>query len=473
MKTNQHLKKMVSAVMSEIKQKLQDFCKDRDADALTPEVAADVSQGLQEATLSSAREGYRTFLESYDVKKKPIQINDTTYRWKFSSSKEIMSVFGLIEISRHLYQPDRGGESYIPLDEMWDMEDEYATPEVREAALFTLSHVTPSETAKILKKCATFPLSATAIQSIAERTGTFIESHEKELNAAIRQEEEVPARTKSLVLSMDGVNVLLREPGPCKGRPKERPDLKLKDKEPTSYRNAMVGSISFYGEVPPEEKSPERLKTLYVSHMPEERAITFKQRFEDEVKEVEKKGGADSIRVALCDGSRSLWKYIDSNPLYEGYEKLLDFYHTSEHLSNAAEALFGKGLPEAKRWYKKWYEKLKTEEGAAGALLRSIDYYQDTRTLSRSRLKNVQKEKTYFKRNKKRMKYAEFRKRGLPIGSGVVEAACKSVVKTRMCRSGMRWSREGGQHILHLRNYNKSDRWDSFWSHYRKLKRAS
>jgi hypothetical protein len=464
---------MVRAVMSEIKQKLEDFCKDREDEALTPEVAAEVTQGLQEATLSAAREGYRTFIESYDIDVPAIQLNGTIYRNKGMSPKDVMSPFGFMKVPRHLYQPDRGGQSHAPLDAMWDMEGEYATPEVREAALFTLSHVTPSETAKILKKCAPFHPSATAIQAMAERVGKGIEAHEAGLSAAIRQDEEVPADTKSMVVSMDGVNVLLREPGSRKGRPKERPDSQSKEEEPTSYRNAMVGSISFYGEVPPEEKSPVRLKSLYGSHMPEEKWITFKKRFEEEVKDVEKKVEPEVIRVILCDGSRSLWKYIDSNPLYEDYEKLVDFYHTSEHLSKAAEALFGKGSFEATSWYEKWYDKLKTEEGAAWALLRSIDYHRDTRKLSKSRLEDLRKERTYFKRNKKRMRYAEFRTRGLPIGSGPVEAACKTLVKTRMGRSGMRWSREGGQHILHLRTYNKSDRWDSFWYHYRRLKRVA
>jgi hypothetical protein len=472
MNPSQHLKIMVRTVMSEIKQKLEDFCKDREDDALTSEMAAAVSKGLQDATLSAARQGYRTFIESYDIDVPTIQMHGTTYRRKLSSPKPVMSPFGLMKVTRHLYQADRGGKSHAPLDAMWDMEGEYATPEVREAALYTLSHVTSSETAKILKKIAPFHPSATAIQAMAERIGQEIEAHEAELSTAIRQDEEVPADTKSMVVSMDGVNVLLREPGPRKGRPKERPDSPSKEKEPTSYRNAMVGSISFYGEVPPEEKTPVRLKSLYVSHMPEERGITFKQRFEEEVKEVEKKAESEVIRVILCDGSRSLWKYIDSNPLYEGYEKLVDFYHTSEHLSKAAEALFGKGSPEATRWYENWYEKLKTEEGAAWALLRSIDYHRDTRKLSKSRLEDLRKERTYFKRNKKRMKYAEFRMRGLPIGSGPVEAACKTIVKTRMCRSGMRWSREGGQHILHLRTYNKSGRWDSFWFHCGRLRRV-
>ena len=65
------------------------------------------------------------------------------------------------------------------------------------------------------------------------------------------------------------------------------------------------------------------------------------------------------------------------------------------------------------------------------------------------------------------MNYAAFRQQGLPIGSGPVEAACKSLVKTRLCRSGMRWSWPGGQRILQLRTYLKSGRWDAFWKQYK------
>lgn len=78
-------------------------------------------------------------------------------------------------------------------------------------------------------------------------------------------------------------------------------------------------------------------------------------------------------------------------------------------------------------------------------------------------------EQTFFARNAHRMAYADFRQNGWPIGSGPVEAACKSVVKTRLCRSGMRWSRDGGQHILSLRTYVKSNRWNAMWKQYKHI----
>ena len=472
MKPNQHLKKMVRVVMSEIKQKLEDFCKDRGDEALTPHVAAEVSKGLQEATLSAAREGYRTFIESYDTDVPTIQINGTTFRRKLPSPKPVMSPFGLMKVTRHLYQPDRGGKTHVPLDAMWGMEGEYATPEVREACLFTLAHVTAQETASILKKCACFHPSATAIQHMAEKVGTFVEAHEEELSTAVRKEEEAPLETRALVVSMDGVNVLLNEPGPRQGRPKERPSSSRRE-EKTSYRNAMVGSLSLYGEVLPEEHTPKRLESHYIATMPEEKAPTFKRRFEEEVKHAESLVGSDITKMFLSDGHKGIWTYIDSNPLYDDYVKGVDFYHASEHLSRAAEALFGKSSPEASAWYESWYDNLLESDEAAFALIRSIDYYRKTKNLTKRRKKEIRRERTFFLRNKHRMKYAEFLRRGLPIGSGPVEAACKTIVKTRMCRSGMRWSRKGGQHILHLRSFVKSNRWDSFWNNHLQLMKAA
>ncbi len=234
----------------------------------------------------------------------------------------------------------------------------------------------------------------------------------------------------------------------------------------------MVGSVSFYGEVPEGKASPERLASRYAARMPEDRAPTLKAKFELELQETESRLREGVVRIALCDGARGLWTYIDDNPRYDDYEKLVDYHHTSEHLSKAAEALFGKGSPKAQAWYDKYCSKLKGEDGGAGRVLRSLDYYERTTKLSKLRRTALETERTFFTRNEHRMDYAWFRENGWPIGSGPVEAACKSVVKTRLCRSGMRWSRAGGQHILSLRTYAKSNRWDAMWKQYKCIERS-
>ena len=202
---------------------------------------------------------------------------------------------------------------------------------------------------------------------------------------------------------------------------------------------------------------------------PLDRAPTLKAKFEQELQETESRLSDDVVRSALCDGARGLWTYIDDNPLYDDYEKLVDYHHAAEHLSKAAEAIFGKGSPKAQNWYDKYCAKLQGEDGAAKRVLGCLDYHQRTARLSQSRRAALDMEQTFFARNAHRMDYADFRENGWPIGSGPVEAACKSVVKTRLCRSGMRWSRDGGQHILSLRTYLKSNRWNAMWKQYKHI----
>ena len=71
------------------------------------------------------------------------------------------------------------------------------------------------------------------------------------------------------------------------------------------------------------------------------------------------------------------------------------------------------------------------------------------------------------------MTYAAFSRRGIPIGSGPVEAACKSLIRTRLCRRGMRWSRDGGRRVLNFRCYAKSGLWTEFWEAYQQLPRSA
>ena len=266
--------------------------------------------------------------------------------------------------------------------------------------------------------------------------------------------------------------MLLTEPGEGgakRGRPAERPGASTEQATTTAYRNAMVGSVTCYGPVPPKKKTPQRLATRYASHMPEEHAPTFKAKFEAELAEAERKAPPEIIKVLVCDGARAIWNYAAQNDRFNDYEKIIDYCHALEHLSLAAEALFGKGADAGKDWYDKYRKKLLEEDLAPRSVLHSMDYYEQANRLPKSRKDALEAQRTFFKRNQSKMTYADFRRRGLPIGSGPVEAACKTLVKTRLCRSGMRWTRKGGQRILDLRTYVKSNRWDAFWNEYRKL----
>jgi hypothetical protein len=440
---------------------------------LTPEQAERVGSVLSQATSAAWVAGFQTYLEAHDARQPTIEVGGTVYRWKMLSSKEFLTPGGPMVVQRSLYQPDSGGECYVPLDTAWGMVGQFATPEVREAVLFAVAQLTPREVEALLEKCAPFHPSAAAINAMTQEMGQWLEAH-PELPAKIRAEEDMPEGTRVLVASLDGVNVLLAEPGVKRGRPAERPKGQQEAQEsPTSYKNAMVGSVSWYGEVPEGEVCPERLASRYVARMPEDRAKTFKAELERELADAEVKLDQPTKKILLGDGARGLWTYADSQPLYGDYEKLVDFYHASEHLSKAAEALFGKGSEQGTKWYEKYRGRLKHKRHAVTGLLRSMEYYSPQRKLSASRREALATERTFFENNQERMDYRRFRLRGWPIGSGPVEAAAKTLVKVRMCRSGMRWSRPGGQHVLWLRTYLKSDRWNAMWQCYKTLSQTA
>jgi hypothetical protein len=444
------------------------------ASVVTPERSEEVNRLLAEAMSAGWTEGLQAWLATAETDAQTIEVDGKTYRYKLDSEKEFLTPGGMIRLRRRVYQPDAGGTCHVPLDAAWGMENQFATVEVRDAALYAVALATPQEAETLLAKCSLFGPSATAIKRMAIQMGQWLEAHEDEVLTEIRAEETISAETRVLCASMDGVNVLLSEPGKKKGRPNERPHegASRETSSPTSYKNAMVGSVSFYGEVPEGKMSPKRLASRYAARMPEDRAPTLKEKFEQELQETESRLSDDVVRIALCDGARGLWTYIDDNSQYDDYEKLVDYHHASEHLSKAAEALFGKGSANAQNWYDTYCAKLKGEAGGARRALRSMDYHERTVRLSKSRRAALDTERTFFTRNAHRMDYARFREHGWPIGSGPVEAACKSVVKTRLCRSGMRWSRAGGQHILSLRTYVKSDRWNAMWKQYKHLDRS-
>lgn len=467
------VEKMIDAAMNEIKQNLLLSCKEHAEAPLTPRLAEKITIAIQQSLAAGGKAAFKTFLETKEEVKDIIVVDGETYRFKTFSNKAATSLWGKFDVTRKLFQNASDTKTCCPLDDAWGMTDERLTIEVREAMAFSCAFSTPEEAALLLKKTAMFHPHPTVIKRANERIEACVAPEREAVDQRICEQEEAPEGTRALVVSMDGVNVLLNEKGVKQGRPAERPKGDADKEKTTAYKNAMVGVISHYGEVREGEKCPERLDSRYVSHMPEDKAVSFKKKFEAETAAALARCPSGVMLVMLCDGARAIWKYAEGNPLLKNFEMLIDYWHAVEHLSLAAEAIFGKGTEKAQTWYRKYAKKLKEEDGGARSVLRTMDYHAKNGKLSAARKKELAVQRTFFKRNHSKMNYADFRRRGLPIGSGPVEAACKSVVKTRLCRSGMRWSREGGQRILDLRTYVKSNRWDAFWEQYKQLREAA
>ena len=191
--------------------------------------------------------------------------------------------------------------------------------------------------------------------SVLQETGSVVEENLETIQNTVIEESSPPEKTETLVASMDGVNVLLREPGVKKGRPRQRPGEPYKEPV-SSYKNAMVGSFSFFNSQLDEKKrlQPNRLNSQYIARMPEDSFPTFKAMFQRELDSIESQLPEGVTKILLNDGHLAIWGFLEDER-YDDYEKLIDFYHASEHLSLAAEAIFGKSSPKAQKWYDKIY----------------------------------------------------------------------------------------------------------------------
>lgn len=145
--------------------------------------------------------------------------------------------------------------------------------------------------------------------------------------------------------------------------------------------------------------------------------------------------------------------------------QILDFYHATEYLSEASE-IFANVITR-KTWLDDACHKLKNDEGGASTILTNLKSLlkDPPKRFTKAAKEKLQGAITYFENNLLRMNYAHNVALKLPIGSGVVEAACKTLIKQRCCNSGMRWKENGLKVVLSLRSLVRTKgRWAQFWS---------
>lgn len=222
------------------------------------------------------------------------------------------------------------------------------------------------------------------------------------------------------------------------------------------WREAMVGTLGFY------DNDGRRLHTVYTAATPEYGKPTFTERFDREVRRA-KAACPEARYVGLADGAKENWVYLD---LITDVQ-VVDFYHVTQYLWSAAEALFlGTAAAELRPWIDDWCHRLKHEVGAAAALI--VELEARGAVPSRTRLPEAVERALTYLRNQargRRLDYTELVEQHIPIGSGVTEAACKVLVKQRLCRSGMRWKERGAATVLAVRCLTyTTGRWSQFWA---------
>ena len=218
------------------------------------------------------------------------------------------------------------------------------------------------------------------------------------------------------------------------------------------WRQVMVGTISFYNE------DDERLWTIYVASAPEAGRATFFAKMEREIKSV-KAGYPHACYAGVADGAHDLWLWLENHCTWQ----VVDFWHASEYLAAAASGM-RRGKLGRLQWLEEACHRLKHDAGAVTSLIGEFEEALAKLGDKSPYRAALDRAISYFTNHKQRMNYHLYLALGLPIGSGVTEAACKSVVKERLCGSGMKWTLDGAENTLTLRALTKSgERWEQFW----------
>ena len=165
-------------------------------------------------------------------------------------------------------------------------------------------------------------------------------------------------------------------------------------------------------------------------------------------------------RAFIADGAAWLWKLQAT--YFAGATPILDWYHLAEHVHKAANAVYGQGAAEAQQWARRLKDELWEGRVANALTLARADL-----TKARSPTKRValQELVTYLDNNQQHMDYPHYRALGLPVGSGQVEAQCKTLVGARCKQAGMRnWTYQGAEAILRLRAAKQDGSFNSLWN---------
>jgi hypothetical protein len=288
-------------------------------------------------------------------------------------------------------------------------------------------------------------VSAKEVERISEKIGVQVEAFQ---NAEVELWEDVVTseRPDRLYVCMDGTGVPMVK--------KEVVGRQGKDGQ-AKTREVKLGCIFTQTGVDKKGR-PQRdeCSTSYTGAI--EDAETFGWRI---YKEAKRRGidWANEVTV-LGDGAPWIWNLAEEH--FHGAQQIVDLYHAREHYWNAGRMCFGQEKEQLHQWAES--RRMELDDGKVEDVIHAI---RQLSALPGYNEEICDREIGYFEKNKKRMRYAEFRSRGFFVGSGVLEAGCRTVVAQRLKQSGMHWSVQGANSIIALRCNLMSNRWEDFWEH--------
>ena len=365
-------------------------------------------------------------------------------------SKPVLTVVGRVEVSRPYYLCPHCHAGQFPADVDLDIENTQCSPGVRRMQALVGQAAPFAHGREQMKVLAGLEVTAKSVERTAEAIGTDIAQREQEeippalpLNLPAAAGEPIPI----LYVQMDGTGVpvvkkeTVGRPGKAEGQPAHTREVKLGcvftqttwDRE--GYPIRAPDSTTYAGAVETAEEFGRRLN-----------------------REAGKRGWSRALlRVVMGDGAEWIWNLAALH--FPDAIHIVDLYHARQHLWELVSRLYPNDEGKQRAWMHAHQKRL-LDKGKIEKLVGVL------RTIPSSNAEvaaKIRTEADYFERNAERMRYPQFRRQHLFVGSGVIEAGCKTVVASRLKRSGMFWTVRGANAILALRCSYLNGRFEDYW----------
>lgn len=420
---------------------------------------AQVEQAISEEAGKSERAAHRAILQSLDIDMPAVTIGGIRYNRVGRCEAPYHTMAGSVSIERSLYRESgtRGGQPEAKVVDAVSLRAGVVgdgwLPHTARAMAHEVQKGPSREAEATAGEYGRLPYSRSSFERVSHLVGALAVADHQDVEDALIEAYEVPVEARSVSVSLDRVSVPMEEPRP---RPVGRP-RKGAPKKPVArnFRMAYCGTVTVH------DKTGEALHTIRYGCMPEGDIQGLRDRLVADVATLVSKQPDLKLQL-LCDGAPEMWNLLGEGFTREKFgsriHRLVDLYHLTEKLGAAARVIDGTGAAGTR--LAQWKRLLLKRSSAA------TEIYEELIATGKDEGPGddnpVHAAITYLKSHSQladRMNYSRARRLGLPLGSGNVEATCKSLFEMRLKRCGARWKEDTGQHIVQLRALALSDRW--------------
>jgi hypothetical protein len=450
------LQKVVRSLVAQLRQALPvGAFGDRERAALT--LANELVRGALEEDLQDIAASFGDFVE----------YRGRTYRRHQLGNAKYPSLCGPIEVARDSYRlvGVHNGPTIIPLELEAGL-IEGATPELARNVAHGYGENHMRAHLELLEKAHRVPPPRATLERLAKRLATRVATETPRVEPKVRRLERVPQGTCAVVVGVDRTTAPMEEPSDKQPKSRKTPHVRERPAPvEVKYRMAYAATVTLV------DRHGEALVTRRYAIDASSCEHTLIGRVMADVRHYVTQRPGLMVGV-VQDGAHEMWNLVRSGleklkqlGVVKAWSEAIDFFHLLERLSETLE-LVG---DDNRHWrLQNWRADLESCDDTIDSIASHLRFHRDD-VKNAEKLAKLDAHITYIANNNDRMRYRTMRARGLPVGSGVTESACKTVVNMRAKGAGQRWHCEGLRGVLNLRAINASDRFDDFWAYFARL----